>query len=46
LAPPCKGPRKAPMAAVIQLCMSDRVDATTRAVNVEATNGINKRDRE
>lgn len=36
LAPPCKGPRKAPMAAVTQLCMSDSVDATTRAVKVEA----------
>ncbi len=38
LAPPCKGPRKAPTAAVTQEYISDNVEATTRPVNVEALN--------
>ena len=36
LAPPCSGPFSAPIAAVTALCMSDSVEVTTRAVNVEA----------
>ncbi len=36
LAPPCSGPLSAPIAPVIAECMSDSVDAITRAVNVEA----------
>ncbi len=36
LAPPCSGPFRAAMAAVTAECMSDRVEATTRAVNVDA----------
>jgi len=38
LAPPCSGPRSEPMAAVMHEYMSDRVEAQTRAVNVEALN--------
>ena len=36
LAPPCSGPFSAAMAPVIAECMSARVEAITRAVNVEA----------
>src|SRR6185436_4920708 len=36
LAPPCSGPLSAPMAPVIAECMSESVEAITRAVNVEA----------
>ena len=36
LAPPCKGPRSVPIAAVIHECMSDNVEAQVRAVKVEA----------
>ena len=36
LAPPCSGPLSAPIAPVIALNMSDRVEAMMRAVNVEA----------
>jgi hypothetical protein len=35
-APPCSGPFNAPMAATTQLTLSEAVDATTRAVKVEA----------
>ncbi|MCY1449887.1 hypothetical protein D9M71_666580 [compost metagenome] len=38
LAPPCSGPRSEPMAAVTQEYRSDRVEAHTRAVKVEALN--------
>jgi hypothetical protein len=38
LAPPCSGPRREPMAPVMQECMSDSVEAQTRAVKVEALN--------
>ena len=36
LAPPCSGPFSAPIAPVIAECMSDSVDAITRAVKVDA----------
>ena len=36
LAPPWSGPLSAPIAPVIAECMSDSVEAITRAVNVEA----------
>jgi hypothetical protein len=36
LAPPWSGPLSAAMAAVMAECMSDSVEATTRAANVEA----------
>lgn len=35
-APPCSGPDSAPTAATRQAAMSAPVEATTRAVNVEA----------
>ena len=35
-APPCSGPERAPSAATTQAATSAPVDATTRAVNVEA----------
>ncbi|MCY1449610.1 hypothetical protein D9M71_663600 [compost metagenome] len=38
LAPPCSGPRSEPMAAVMHEYRSDRVDAQTRAVKVDALN--------
>ncbi|MNJ78684.1 hypothetical protein D3C77_764980 [compost metagenome] len=38
LAPPCSGPRSEPMAAVTQEYRSDKVEAQTRAVKVEALN--------
>ncbi|MNJ71530.1 hypothetical protein D3C77_680820 [compost metagenome] len=38
LAPPCSGPRSEPMAAVMHEYRSDRVEAHTRAVKVEALN--------
>ena len=38
LAPPCFGPRSAPMAPVMAEYMSEPVPATTRAVKVEALN--------
>ena len=36
LAPPWSGPLSAPIAPVIAECMSDSVEAITRAVNVDA----------
>ena len=36
LAPPCNGPLKVPMPAVIQECISDNVDAQVLAVKVDA----------
>ena len=36
LAPPCSGPLSAPIAPVIAECMSESVEAITRAVKVEA----------
>lgn len=38
LAPPCSGPRSEPMAPVTQEYRSDRVEAQTRAVKVDALN--------
>ncbi|MNN29887.1 hypothetical protein D3C81_1435090 [compost metagenome] len=38
LAPPCSGPRSEPMAPVMQEYRSDRVEAQTRPVKVEALN--------
>ena len=35
-APPCSGPLSAERAAVTAECMSERVEATTRAVKVDA----------
>ena len=37
-APPCNGPRSDPIAPVIHECISESVDAHTRAVNVDALN--------
>ena len=36
LAPPCSGPLSAPIAPVMAECMSDSVEAITRAVKVDA----------
>ena len=38
LAPPCSGPRSAPIAPVTAECMSESVPVMTRAVNVDALN--------